>query len=285
MALLKRLLSPKKPAGYPETDPGDPSSPDSIQALQSLQQDTQGGQKMPNPQDIPIQHVVNMRNQGLSNNQIIQNLQRFGYSIDQINNAFNQADIKVGVHPAPVQAGPGGPGGSPMPGGPAGGAPMPGGQGGPGSPPPAAGGMPQGMQAGMQGGPEPGPSAPMSEDISPGEARIHEVAEAIIEEKWAELMESVNHIIEWKDAIETKTAKMEQQIEELNKTVDKLHEGVLGKISDYDKGLTNVSTEIKALEQVFQKILPGFMENVHELSRITQTMKGAAPKATGRAKK
>jgi hypothetical protein len=262
MALLKRLLSPKKPAGYPEIDPGDPISPGSIQALQEMQQGDNGGQKMPNPQDIPVQHVVNMRNQGLSNNQIIQNLQRFGYGIDQINNAFNQADIKVGVHPAPVQTSPGDQGGQDDHGG----------------PPPAGRGGAWGEQpgSGMEPGPE--PSAQMSEDISPGEARIHEVAEAIIEEKWSELMESVNHIIEWKDSIETKTAKMEQQLADLVKTVDKLHEGVLGKISDYDKGLSNVSTEIKALEKVFQKILPGFMENVHELSRITETMKGSKGK-------
>jgi len=48
---------------------------------------------------------------------------------------------------------------------------------------------------------------------------------------------------------------------------------VLGKIGDYDKTLENVGTEIKALEKVFQKILPGFVENVQELSRITRRIK------------
>ncbi|HLC99104.1 MAG TPA: hypothetical protein VJC00_03800, partial [Candidatus Nanoarchaeia archaeon] len=59
---------------------------------------------------------------------------------------------------------------------------------------------------------------------------------------------------------------------------DRLHEGVLGKIGEYDKGIVDIGVEIKALEKVFQKILPGFMENVNELSRITSSMKGKAVK-------
>ncbi|MBI1969996.1 hypothetical protein HYS48_04850, partial [Candidatus Woesearchaeota archaeon] len=46
------------------------------------------------------------------------------------------------------------------------------------------------------------------------------------------------------------------------------------KIGNYDQSIKDVSTEIRALEKVFQKILPGFVENVNELSRIAQTLKG-----------
>ncbi len=109
------------------------------------------------------------------------------------------------------------------------------------------------------------------------EGRIHEIAEAIIDEKWQELVENVNKIVEWKDNTESRIDKLEQKMDDLQNSFDKLHEGVLGKISEYDKGIVDLGTEIKALEKVFQKILPGFMENVHELSRITQRMKGRAP--------
>ncbi|MCX6707163.1 MAG: hypothetical protein NT001_03405 [Candidatus Woesearchaeota archaeon] len=105
------------------------------------------------------------------------------------------------------------------------------------------------------------------------EEKIHEIAEAIIEEKWTELIDNVNRIIDWKDNTESKINKLQQQVEDLNHSFDKLHEGVLGKISEYDRGIIDISVEIKALEKVFQKILPGFMENVNELSRITAKMK------------
>ena len=102
---------------------------------------------------------------------------------------------------------------------------------------------------------------------------MHEIAESIIEEKWNEFVDSINRIIEWKDSIETRVTKVEQQLADLRGSFDKLHEGVLGKLGDYDKGISTVTVEIKALEKVFQKILPGFVENVHELSKITERMK------------
>jgi len=45
----------------------------------------------------PTQKVVAMRQQGLSNNQIIQMLQREGYDSNLVFEAMSQADIKTGV--------------------------------------------------------------------------------------------------------------------------------------------------------------------------------------------
>ena len=205
------------------------------------------------PSDIPTEKVISLKDQGLSVNQIYETLQRQGYSIDQISQALNQADLKEGAvsirgekmpeeYPrAPPMGPPPEPGFGPM------------------SPPemPPMQQMPYGgMQAGIS------------------EERIHEIAEAIIEEKWTELIDNVNRIIEWKDNTESKINKLQQQVSDLSNSFDKLHEGVLGKISEYDRGIVDIGVEIKALEKVFQKILPGFMENVNELSRITAKMKG-----------
>ncbi|MBI2147759.1 hypothetical protein HYU19_04780 [Candidatus Woesearchaeota archaeon] len=209
--------------------------------------------------DIPIEHVIELRNQGLSNNQIIQNLQRYGFQLDQINNAINQADLKEGITTTPYQM----MDDTPSAFGVGGGASA-------GSPPRAA--PPQGMQQGMMPGGQDmaGSDIPLDE-----EERIHEIAESIIDEKWASLIENVNKILDWKDATESRISKMEQSIEDLKHSFDKLHEGVLGRIGDYDKSMVDLGTEIKALEKVFQKILPSFMENVSELSRITQRVKKA----------
>src|SRR3989304_3249456 len=45
----------------------------------------------------PINDILQMRQQGLSNNQVIQNLQRSGYTNTQIFDAMNQADTKMAV--------------------------------------------------------------------------------------------------------------------------------------------------------------------------------------------
>jgi hypothetical protein len=104
-------------------------------------------------------------------------------------------------------------------------------------------------------------------------SKIAEIAESIIEDKWSDLVDHVNRIIEWKSSMELRLNSMEEQIKGMKSDFDTLHKSILGRITDSDTVMREVSTDIKALEQVFKKILPGFVENVNELSRITQRMK------------
>lgn len=103
--------------------------------------------------------------------------------------------------------------------------------------------------------------------------KISEVAESIIEEKWSDLVDHVNRIIEWKSSVELKVNTLETEIKGLKSDFSTLQKAILGKIGDSDATMKDVATDIKALEQVFKKILPGFVENVNELSRITSKLK------------
>jgi len=208
------------------------------------------------PAGTPTDTVIQMRQQGLSNDQIIQSLQREGFISSQIFDAMNQADIKGVVEAAPPGAPP-----APSPGPAAAPAPEP-------APPmaemPPAGGFP-----------------PMPEEMPPMPAaapersreEIEEIVEPIIDEKWEELVKSVDKIIAWKDSAESKLVKMEQQMKDLKDRFEELHSGILAKIGEYDKGIRDVGSEIKAMDTVFKKVLPTFTENVGELSRLTKKLK------------
>jgi CRISPR/Cas system-associated endonuclease Cas1 len=104
-------------------------------------------------------------------------------------------------------------------------------------------------------------------------AHIEEIAEAIIDEKWEDLLKNINQITDWKEKTESNISKLEQELKDLKDSFDKLHKAIIGKIGEYDQNILNVGTEIKAMEKVFQKVLPAFTENVNELSRITKTAK------------
>lgn len=68
-----------------------------------------GGQQMPPmmgeqmpppmPSEVPIAQVASMQSQGLSNNQIIQSLQRQGYQPTQIYDALAQSEAKRSIEP------------------------------------------------------------------------------------------------------------------------------------------------------------------------------------------
>lgn len=282
-----------------------------------------GSQQVARPSSVPTDKVLDMRTQGLSNNQVIQILQRDGYDLPAIFNALNQADIKGGIEAVPASAVPHEEfpaqetGGYPMAQQPTQQMPMqsmqqpmqqmpmqtmqqagqPMGYGdqvpmiqdtsmmqdysGMGAPEgmPQDQGMPMQPMQQMQGPMDYaqqqgfGPAAGQSYGPSFETQRIEELAEAIIDEKWNEIVRSINKIIDWKERVEARVTKMEQQLDDMNKNFDLLHKGVLGKISEYDRNLTNVGAEIKAMDKVFQKVLPSLTENVSELSRITTSMR------------
>jgi len=209
------------------------------------------------PEDTPTEPVLSMRQQGMSNNQIVTALQRQGYNTNQILDAMNQADIRMQTK-RPFDAAGGNMADPNVPEGMPPGAP-------PGAAPEAAPGMPV---AGEE-------YPPMGGDANTD--RIEEVAEAIIEEKWNDLMENINRVIDWKEKTETRLTQMETVMKTMKDDFDKMHASILERVGEYDKHIGDVGTEVKALEKVFQKVLPGFIENVSELSRITEQMKKTPP--------
>ena len=100
-----------------------------------------------------------------------------------------------------------------------------------------------------------------------------EIIEAIIEEKWEELLKDLTKLAEWKNNMTQRVVAMEQQVQDLRREFDKVHSVIISKIDDYDKNMSNVGAEVKAMEKVFSKVLPLFTENVAELSRITKDLK------------
>ena len=209
----------------------------------------------PDPtQANPTDQVIQLRQQGLNDNQIIQALQKDGFASAQIFDAMSQADIKGGVEtatgtppPATPEAAPAAPGTPPAPGAPA-------------------------QFAAPAAMPEMAPPPAEEYAVEDNTERIEEIAEAIIDEKWEVLVKDIHKIVEWKDETNSKMSKIESEVSDLREDFDKLHKAIISKIDDYDKNLSDVGSEIKAMNQVFQKVLPTFTENISTLSRITKKL-------------
>jgi hypothetical protein len=190
------------------------------------------------PTDLPVDQVKVLRTRGFDNNQIVQALQRSGYTSTQIFDALNQADLVSGSQMQDPGFG--------------------------------QQAQPQNQQA--QYSPSPQQPAESGGDEVADE-QIEEMIETIVEEKWQSVSGDINKMMEWKAEAETKLVKMEQKIDDLKDSFDKLHQAIIGKIGEYDKNILAVGAEIKAMEKVFSKVLPVFTENVNELNRITQNLK------------
>lgn len=200
------------------------------------------------PPASPIEQVLMMKQQGYTNNQIVQTLQSQGYNTNQIFDAINQAGLSGGFQAEEQQ------------------------------PEQQDIGMPDYGQSYEQPIQQQSfqtfqPPREIQAPVSIDEERIQEVAEAIIDEKWQDLVKDIKKVIEWKEKSEERITKLEQQIIDLRLIIDSLTKSMISKISSYDQNIVDVGTDIKAMEKVFQKVLPSLTESVNKLDRMTKSYK------------
>lgn len=168
------------------------------------------------PSGVPMQKVLDLQAQGLSDEEIISELQTQGYTLPQIESALKQSKGAAAVRgPAPI-----------------------------------SGGKP-----------------------AVSEKEFEKLAESIVEERWKVVEERLEKEREWKEKTEGRVAAVEGELKDLITRIESLNRAIVGKISDYDKSLLSVGTEMKAMEKVFKQILPNLATNVTELSRVTKELK------------
>jgi len=104
-------------------------------------------------------------------------------------------------------------------------------------------------------------------------SRIEEIAEGLIDEKWDELIGEVKKIVSWKQKVEERQTRLESDLAKLKEDFKTLHQGVLGKLGEYDGAIKDVGTQLHAVGMVFKDVIPQFVENVKELKHVADGMK------------
>jgi hypothetical protein len=198
-----------------------------------------------NDRGIPTDRVMALRQQGLTDNQIIQSLQHDGYDSQQVLSALELADQSA-AHPAPPLQ----------------------------QMPELANPMvntPKNMAPPLQQFPQ-GNQVPIQKPEL-RDSEVEELIEAIVDEKWNEFEKDINKLLEWKESVDDRMQEINNHLKILEKSFSDLHQAIVGKIGDYDKNILQVGIQLKSMEQVFSKVLPTFTDNVAELSRIAEKIK------------
>ena len=221
--------------------------------------------------DIPVNDVISMRERGVDNIDIAKSLQPT-FNPDQISDAMNQADIKASMSQGDSNVPPG-----------LRGAPSPTTQ-------RQAESQNYTGQTTMQTMPEtevPSTASPVmfqsQQDTMGGFAPapadrsnyniIEEIAESVVKEKWDDLISGFGDIKLWKEKTETDITSIKQELLRTQHRLENLQKAVIGKISAYHDSMDEVSSDIKALEKVFEKIIGPLTTNVKELDKITKSLK------------
>lgn len=209
--------------------------------------------------DIPTEEAMDLNKRGLKKGDIIKKLEEKGYRPQQINDAFNQMDIKSGIngkYPYEDVSHPG-------------------------------------MESSVLNLEEEAPSptqmeereipqqrqnisAPQMPQVTQRDysADTEELIEAVIEEKWQEFMDRLGDMESWKIRTDDDITSIKQEVIRLGKRFDNLQSSIVQKVGEYNQNIMDVNTEIKALEKVFQNIIDPLTNNIKELGRITKDLKG-----------
>jgi len=219
-------------------------------------------------QETPVNDVMNMLQQGMSDMEIIRQLTDSGYSPVQITDALNQAKIKKeitgteGLQPSILQTA----------------VPMPTPREVPVPRPTAAAPSPMQMAPTMEYQYPTYPyQYPTAEPVQPKieTEAIEEIAEEIVNEKWLEIKSKVSDVIEWKTYADKRLSSVDDRIKRIELSMDRLQGALLSKVQEYQRDIKNLGSEMAALEGAFGKILTPFVENMRELGKITGELKSA----------
>ena len=86
-------------------------------------------------------------------------------------------------------------------------------------------------------------------------------------------MEDFGDFNTFRERVRTEIVSMKQEMLRMQSRFDSMQQAVIGKVQDYDKNISDVGVEIKALEKVLQNIIRPLSSNIKELSKIVDEMK------------
>lgn len=200
--------------------------------------------------DAPIDSAIELRNRGLSNQMISKELSDKGYNKQQVYEALNQLNIKEGVEASDMR--PSLLDEVPVP-----------------TPPEQEfkKEIPS-MQSVQQ---LTYPNYPVRGKTS--EVDVEELVETIIEEKWQALLGSLGDMELWKSKVNDEIISIKQEIIRISNRFENMQKSVLGKVSEYSQNISEVNSEVKALEKVLQQIIQPLTSNIKELGKITSDLK------------
>jgi len=218
-----------------------------------------------------LERVVQMKQQGLSEEQIIGILREEGTNPKEINEAVSQSKIKMALNQEAEPIQPGSMQQSMMePERPTdeegyadysdNGAPAP---------------VPQGEaqeQIYQEYQPEYQPDSAYPE-YQPQQSidieTVNEIAEQIIEEKIEGMTKQISSFTKFKEDVQFEIQKINERLSKIDVKFEELQMAIIKKIGQYGENIENINKEMRMTQQSFSKMLDPLADNLRELQKIT----------------
>ena len=87
-----------------------------------------------------------------------------------------------------------------------------------------------------------------------------EIIEQITEEKIGRLKEAINSFENFRMAVEKKLKNLDERLKKIEDTIDKLQENIIKKIGSYGENLEDIKKEMEMMQESFSKTLPKLLK-------------------------
>ncbi len=104
---------------------------------------------------------------------------------------------------------------------------------------------------------------------------IQQVLEQIIDEKWKAASSELAALRSAERSNSNKIEQINEDMDKLSQRIDNVQNVMLGKTEDYNKTLSDVNIELQAFEKVIDRLVPTISDSIKELRDLIDDLKKA----------
>ena len=98
---------------------------------------------------------------------------------------------------------------------------------------------------------------------------VNEIAEQIIEEKVEKIAKQISGFTKFKEDIQTEIQRINERLTKMEEKFEELQMAIIKKVGQYGENIQEISKEMHATQQSFSKILDPLTDNIRQLQKIT----------------
>jgi DNA-binding transcriptional MerR regulator len=102
---------------------------------------------------------------------------------------------------------------------------------------------------------------------------INDIAEQIFEEKNSEIRRQVSEFIKFQEEAGYAVQKIEERLTRLENTFNEMQTAILKKVGDYGQDIKDISSEMKKTQETFSTIVAPITKNISDLKDIAKSKK------------
>jgi len=114
---------------------------------------------------------------------------------------------------------------------------------------------------------------------------VNEIADQIVEEKTAQMKKQMDSFTKFREEIAFDVEKINERLLKVENTLNELQMAIIGKIGEYGRDIQNISKEIHATQDSFSKILNPLTDNIRQMQKINDNENASRPRPKTRTEK